>query len=114
MRIVSVKLPEDLVRELTRIARQRRASRSAVLREALETFAQSSQRSVTAAAGDLVGSLRGPRDLSTNPKHLPGRRSLEAVTARELSNKPWMAFAGVFEGNESDSESVDDAIKQHP
>jgi predicted transcriptional regulator len=72
MRVVSLKLPEELDRELTRIARDRQASRSAVLREALETFARGSQRSVTAAAGDLVGSLRGPTDLSTNPKHLSG------------------------------------------
>jgi len=72
MRVVSLKLPEDLDRELTRIARRRHASRSAVLREALESFARGSQRSVTAAAGDLVGSLRGPRDLSTNAKHLAG------------------------------------------
>ena len=72
MRVVSLKLPEDLDRELTRIARRRNASRSAVFREALESFARGSQRSVTAAAGDLVGSLRGPRDLSTSRKHLSG------------------------------------------
>jgi predicted transcriptional regulator len=67
MRVISLKLPEELDRELTRIARDRQASRSAVLREALETFARGSQRSVTAAAGDLVGSLRGPTDLSSLP-----------------------------------------------
>jgi predicted transcriptional regulator len=72
MRIVSLKLPANLDRELTKIARRRNASRSAVLREALESFARGSQRSVTAAAADLVGSLRGPRDLSTSPKHLSG------------------------------------------
>lgn len=72
MRVVSLKLPEDLDRALTRIARARKASRSQVLREALESYARGSERSVTAAAGKLVGSLRGPRDLSTNPKHLSG------------------------------------------
>jgi hypothetical protein len=38
------------------------------------------------------------------------RRSLEEVVSREPSDKPWMAFAGIFEGAESDSESVDDVV----
>jgi hypothetical protein len=42
------------------------------LRAALETLARGSSRSVTASAGDLVGSLRGPRDLATHRKHLAG------------------------------------------
>jgi metal-responsive CopG/Arc/MetJ family transcriptional regulator len=72
MRVVSLKLPDHLDRALTRMARERRATRSEVLREALETFARGSDRSVTTAAGDLVGSLTGPRDLSTSPKHMAG------------------------------------------
>lgn len=38
------------------------------------------------------------------------RRSLEAVVSQEPSDKPWMAFAGIAEGNESDSASVDDVV----
>jgi hypothetical protein len=38
------------------------------------------------------------------------RRSLEAVVAKEPSNKPWMAFAGIVEGAPTDSESVDDVL----
>lgn len=72
MRIVSIKLPEKLDTELTAIAAHRRTSRSAILREALETFARGPQRSVTAMAGHLVGSLHGPKDLSSNPKHMSG------------------------------------------
>ena len=72
MRVVSIKLPEDLDNELSEIARRRNATRSAVLREALEAFARGPRRSVTAAAGDLVGSLEGPRDLSTSKKHMAG------------------------------------------
>jgi metal-responsive CopG/Arc/MetJ family transcriptional regulator len=72
MRVVSIKLPEDLDQELSEIAKRRNASRSAILREALESFARGSKRSATSAAGDLVGSLRGPRDLSTHRKHLSG------------------------------------------
>lgn len=72
MRVVSIKLPEDLDKELTEIAQRRHATRSAILREALETFARRPRRSVTAAAGALVGSLHGPRDLSTSDKHMSG------------------------------------------
>ena len=38
------------------------------------------------------------------------RRGLEQLVAREPSDKPWMALAGVFEGNESDSSSVDQVV----
>ena len=72
MRVVSIKLPEALDEQLTEIARRRNASRSAILREALESFARGSRRSVVQAAGDLVGSVSGPKDLSTNPKRIAG------------------------------------------
>jgi hypothetical protein len=38
------------------------------------------------------------------------RRSLQAVVAKEPSDKPWMAFAGIVEGTLSDSDSVDDVV----
>lgn len=38
------------------------------------------------------------------------RRSLEEVVAKEPSDKPWMTFAGIFEGAEADSESVDAVV----
>ena len=38
------------------------------------------------------------------------RRGLQEVVAKEPSDKPWMTFAGIFEGSESDSESVDDVV----
>lgn len=72
MRVVTVKLPKELDSKLTALARRRRASRSEILREAFESFTRSPRRSVTAAAGDLVGSLSGPSDLSSNPKYLTG------------------------------------------
>jgi Arc/MetJ-type ribon-helix-helix transcriptional regulator len=70
MRTVSFKLPAGLDEALDELARRRRSSRSAVVREALEAFATDRSRSVTALAGDLVGSLEGPGDLSTNPKYM--------------------------------------------
>jgi post-segregation antitoxin (ccd killing protein) len=38
------------------------------------------------------------------------RRSLQAAVAKQPSDKPWMAFAGIVEGSPSDSESVDDVL----
>jgi len=38
------------------------------------------------------------------------RRGLEEVIAKEPSDKPWMAFAGIVEGSLSDSESVDAVV----
>ena len=38
------------------------------------------------------------------------RRSLQAVVAKEPSDKPWMAFAGIVEVTLSDSDSVDDVV----
>jgi hypothetical protein len=38
------------------------------------------------------------------------RRSLEEIVAKEPTDKPWMGFAGIFEGDESDSESVDAVV----
>ena len=70
MRTVSFKLPEHLDDALSDLARRRRSSRSALVREALAGLATGGRPSVTAAVDALVGPLDGPTDLSTNPKHL--------------------------------------------
>lgn len=74
MRAISLKLPDQLDQKITALARRRRSSRSAVMREALEAFTAtgSARTSVTAAAGELVGALRGPQDLATSAEHLAG------------------------------------------
>ena len=72
MRTVSFKLPEQLDDALSDLAPRRKASRSALVREALEGLAAGGRHSVTAAVDALVGPLGGPTDLSTNPKHLNG------------------------------------------
>lgn len=72
MKTVSFKFSEDLDKALTDLARLRKSSRSALVREALAAFEISRERSVTAAAGRLVGSLEGPADLSSNPAHMGG------------------------------------------
>ena len=72
MRTVSFKLSEQLDDALTDLARRRKSSRSALVREALEALAKGKRRSVTAAVDELVSPVEGPSDLSTNPKHMVG------------------------------------------
>ena len=72
MRTVSFKLSEQIDDALSDLARRRKSSRSALVREALRSLATGKRHSVTAVVGALVGSLDGPADLSTNPKHLAG------------------------------------------
>jgi predicted transcriptional regulator len=72
MRTVSFKLPEQLDDALSDLARRRKSSRSALVREALETLAKGKRRSVTAAVDEVVTAVEGPADLSTNPKHMAG------------------------------------------
>lgn len=69
-RTVSFKLPEQVDDALSDLARRRKSSRSALVREALEALATGKRHSVTAVVDELVGSSAGPADLSTNPKHM--------------------------------------------
>ena len=72
MRTVSFKLPEHLDDALSDLARRRKSSRSALVREALDHLTSGGRRSVTAAVDALLGPLDGPPDLSTNPRHMVG------------------------------------------
>lgn len=38
------------------------------------------------------------------------RRGLEAIIAREPASKPWMEYAGMFDGNPEDSTTVDSVV----
>lgn len=69
---VSLKLSPDLEELLDRLAREKSLSRSGVLREALRAYAGGTSTSAAAIAGDLAGSLEGPRDLSTSARHMSG------------------------------------------
>ena len=75
MTTVSLKVPAVLEQRLARLAESRGASRSAVIREALERLLNEASvhpDSCLALASDLIGSVRGPTDLSYNKKHLDG------------------------------------------
>jgi Arc/MetJ-type ribon-helix-helix transcriptional regulator len=79
MKTISLKLPAGLHAKLDRAAKQRKQSKSDVVRTALEHFLNGkppakSRRVLSALelAGDLVGCAEGPGDLSTNPKYMEG------------------------------------------
>ncbi len=72
MRAISIKLPPELDRRLSELARRRKTTRSAIVREAIEALESSGKESVASAARDLAGSLRGPVDLSTSDAHMAG------------------------------------------
>jgi hypothetical protein len=75
MEALSFKLPAGLRRRLADEARRRRVSQSTIIRESLQATLLEAPRtrgelSCTDLAGDLVGSVRGPRDASTNKRYL--------------------------------------------
>lgn len=77
MKTISLKLPESLHAKLERVAKQRGLNKSALVRGAIEQYISGripTTKPVSALelAGDLVGCLEGPGDLSTNPKYMDG------------------------------------------
>lgn len=82
MKTISLRLPDRLHAQVDREAKRQRRSKSAVIREAVERTLKSRARSngsrgkrrptVFELAGDLLGSVEGPADLSTNPKYMEG------------------------------------------
>jgi hypothetical protein len=72
---ISLKLPAELESQLARLSRQRSVTRSEIVRAALEAYlatGTAAPRSCLDLAGDLPGSLEGPADLASNPRHLKG------------------------------------------
>ncbi len=77
MKSVSLKLPSALAAKLTATAKRRRTTKSAVVRDALDKYLNGkppakATKSVLELAGDLIGRLEGPGDLSYNPKYMQG------------------------------------------
>ncbi len=72
MKTLTVRLPELLVAGIEAESRERRISKSDVVRERLQHAIGSTQRpgAPLAAIADLIGSVDGlPADLSTRKKH---------------------------------------------
>jgi hypothetical protein len=72
MRTVSLKVSDELDAALEAEARRLRISKSELMRRRLASSLRRKRRGPTFAelAGDLIGSLEGPGDLSTNPKYM--------------------------------------------
>jgi Ribbon-helix-helix protein, copG family len=74
MKTLSLKLPDDMARILEDRARSTGTTKSEILREALAGYLAQSpppgRGSFLALAGDLVGCLEGPGDLSYNKEYL--------------------------------------------
>ena len=77
MRTISVKLPEELLSQLSREAKSRRVTKSSLVRESLVRGlleqASTAAGSCYDLARDLAGSVKGlPKDLADNPKYMEG------------------------------------------
>jgi len=76
MKTLSLKLPESLLGKLDSTARRRGESRSALLREAIETVIEGESQirdgSCLGLAKDLAGCVNGPEDLSFNKRRMDG------------------------------------------
>jgi hypothetical protein len=73
MRAANIKLPEPLDDKLTEIAKRRHTTRAKALGEALDALEkQTAKPTVESLVGDLIGSLKGPGDLLSDPKRMAG------------------------------------------
>ncbi|MFV1981703.1 MAG: ribbon-helix-helix protein, CopG family [Rhodothermia bacterium] len=77
MKIISLKIPEDLVERLSRIAASRRISRSRLIRDLIEGGLESDEEEAPPSVFDLMqGGLgvvsSGHHDLATDRRHMEG------------------------------------------
>lgn len=76
MGTLTVKLPPPLEARLDALVRRRKQPKSELVREAIERLVDEREVSGKGSVFDLVKDLKGigtgPRDLSTNPKHMRG------------------------------------------
>jgi Arc/MetJ-type ribon-helix-helix transcriptional regulator len=73
---LTVKLPEALATKLEALVRRRGRSRSDIVREAIaravDEGPDAKEGSVLDLLQDMKGAGKGPKDLSSNPKHMRG------------------------------------------
>lgn len=77
MNTISLKLPKALHTKLAVTAKRRGASKSAIVREAIEDYFARNGTARSLSVGEIAKELRGcidggPRDLSHNKKHMKG------------------------------------------
>jgi predicted DNA-binding protein len=73
---LKVTIPKKLEERLDAMARRRGESKSALVREAIERLVEELDKPMKGSVFELVSDLKGighgPRDLSSNPKHMRG------------------------------------------
>jgi metal-responsive CopG/Arc/MetJ family transcriptional regulator len=77
MKTLSIKLTAELDARLRSFLRERNISKSDFVREAIDAYLnqqhnENARGSVADLIQDLLGSVRGPKDLATNKKYLKG------------------------------------------
>lgn len=75
MGVLTVKLPPSLDARLDALLNKRGQTKSALVREAIERLVEADDApgaTLHDSLKDLIGTGRGPKDLSTNPKHMRG------------------------------------------
>jgi metal-responsive CopG/Arc/MetJ family transcriptional regulator len=76
MKSVSIKLPDPLFHDLAEHAKKSSSNQSEVIRIALAAYlrkdSKPSPASCAERASRWIGLMSGPKDLSTNPKHMRG------------------------------------------
>ena len=82
MKTISLRLPDGLHARVEKEAKRKRCSKAAIVREAVERSLKARPRAngkrskrpktFLEAAGDLIGCVEGPGDLSHNPKYMEG------------------------------------------
>ncbi len=76
MKTLCLKIPEAVAARLEATARKRGQSKSAVVREILDEYLSQGKPAAEVScldlAGDLIGCVEGPGDLSTNPRYMSG------------------------------------------
>lgn len=76
MKTISLKLPDEVHAKLASLSKQRGQAKSDIVRDALDAYLADRKKATRVScadlAGDLIGSVSGPTDLATNPKHMEG------------------------------------------
>lgn len=76
MKAISIKLPDPLFHDLVQRARSSASTQSEIIRTALTAYLQSDAQPSAASCAERAkrwtGMMKGPADLSTNPRHLDG------------------------------------------
>jgi predicted DNA-binding protein len=77
MRTISVKLPDELLAQLARVAKARRVTKSCLVRESLEKGLHERPAAGAVSCYDLARDLAGtvkdlPKDLAHNSKYMEG------------------------------------------